>query len=95
MNKSPLPTILLSVLALSAVASVVLCWLFINTSREMRGLNDQATRIKGRSIAIDALVNDLREYSKHNPQIDPILDPVLESAGIKRSTTSTNKPAAN
>jgi hypothetical protein len=92
MKNSPLSTILLGVLTLSALASVVLCWLNISNTRELRGLQTQATLINNNRATINALVNDSLEYSKTHHEIDP----VLESVGLrpgKSASTSTSKPA--
>ena len=43
MKNNPLTTILLGVLTLSALASVVLCWLYISNTRELRSLQTQAS----------------------------------------------------
>jgi hypothetical protein len=92
MKNTPLTTILLGVLTLSALASVVLCWLYISNTRELRSLQTQATLINNNRSIINALANDTLEYSKTHPAIDP----VLESLGFKpgkASPTATTKPA--
>ncbi|MCX6914265.1 MAG: hypothetical protein WCK27_12190 [Verrucomicrobiota bacterium] len=92
MKNSPLTTILLGVLTVSALASVVLCWLNIANTRELRTLQSQATLINNNKAFINALVNESMEYSKTHHEIDPI----LESVGLKPGKTtppSTTKPA--
>jgi len=92
MKNSPLMTILLGVLTVSALASVVLCWLNIANTRELRTLQSQATLINNNKAFINALVNESMEYSKTHHEIDPI----LESVGLKPGKTtpsSTTKPA--
>jgi hypothetical protein len=92
MKNSPLTTILLGVLTVSAMASVVLCWLNIANTRELRSLQSQATLINNNKAFIQALVNETMEYSKTHHEIDPI----LESVGLKPGKTTpppTNKPA--
>ncbi len=78
MRNSPLTTILLGLLTLSAVASVVLCWLNISNTRELRSLQAQVT-VNNNNAFINALVNDSVEYSKTHHDIEP----VLESVGLK------------
>ena len=97
MKNSPLTTILLGVLTLSALASVVFCWLNISATRELRTLQTQATLINNNRAMINLLVNDTMEYGKTHHEIDPI----LESVGLKpaksvpaTATISTPKPAA-
>jgi hypothetical protein len=79
MNKSPLPTILLAVLAVSAIASVVLCWNYISNTRQIRMLNLTAAQINNNRALLNALATDALEYSKRNPAINPL----LESIGAK------------
>jgi hypothetical protein len=90
MKNSPLTLILLGVLAVSTLASVVLCWLNISNTRELRSLQTQATLINNNKAFINALVSESMEYSKTHHDIDPI----LESVGLKPSKTAqtpTNK----
>jgi hypothetical protein len=88
MKNNPLTTILLGVLTVSALASVVLCWLYISNTRELRSLQSQANMINNNRTVMTALANDTMEYSKKNPAIDPI----LESVGLKPSKSTA--PAA-
>jgi hypothetical protein len=90
MNKSPLPTILLAVLAVSALASVVLCWQYISNTRQLRQLNTSAAQINNNRAIINALATDALEYSKRNPSIDPL----LESIGAKPAKAGTAPAAA-
>ncbi len=92
MNKSPLTTILLGVLTLSALASVLLCWFYISNTRELRALQTQASFINNNRTIINALATDTLEYSKSHPAIDPL----LESLGFKPGRTNPatgSKPA--
>ncbi len=89
MKNSPLTTILLGVLTVSALASVVLCWLYISNTRELRSLQSQANIINNNRAVMTALANDALEYSKKNPAIDPI----LESVGLKPSKSGATAPA--
>jgi hypothetical protein len=79
MKNSPLTTVLIGVLTVSALASVLLCWSYNSRIRELRQLQTQASMINNNRTMINALANDAVEYSKKNPAIDPI----LESAGLK------------
>lgn len=79
MKQSPLTTALLFILVASALASVVLCWVYISNARELRVLQGQAAMVNNNRAYINALASDALEYSKKNPAIDPI----LEAAGIK------------
>jgi hypothetical protein len=92
MKNSPLMTILLGVLTVSALASVVMCWLNISNTRELRALQTQVTLINNNQAMINALVNESVEYSKTHHEIEP----VLESIGLKLNKTASapaSKPA--
>ena len=92
MKNSPLITILLGALTLSALASLVLCWLWMSSVRQHRELARQMSLVNNNRNVITALANDTLEYSKKNPAIDPI----LESVGLKpakSAPTATNKPS--
>jgi hypothetical protein len=81
MKNSPLTSILLAVLAISAVWSIISCMRYINNTRQIRQLQSQVAGIQYRQSAFQALVADTTEYGKTHPKIDPI----LESIGYKRN----------
>jgi len=90
MNKSPLTYILTGALVLSALVSLVTCYLSIQYSRELRSLQYQVMTINFKRGVINALASDVMEYSKTHPAIDPI----LESVGKPKSAASApGKPA--
>jgi len=92
MKNSPLTTILLGVLTLSALASVGLCWAYISNTRELRSLQNQAALINNNRAMINALAADTVEYSKTHPAIDPL----LETMGLKpakAAPAAASKPA--
>ncbi len=75
MKNSPLTTILLALLAISAVLSVVFCLSYNKKTRELRSLQFQVSQINGRTAAVNQLMSDVVEYSKKNHEIDKILEP--------------------
>jgi hypothetical protein len=79
MKNSPLATVLLVLLACAALGALILCPMYVKASRELRGLQSGVAGIQARQQYMMSLANDALEYSKRNPQIDPI----LEAAGIK------------
>ena len=79
MKNDPTVGRLIGVLSLSALASVILCVLYIQSSRQVRPLQNQVTGITNERMRIGLFVNDLVDYSRTHPAIDPL----LESAGIK------------
>jgi len=90
MKNDPLTGILTGVLALSALVSVGFFYSYVKDTREMRSLNSQVYLINSRRAAVTSLANDVMEYSKRNPAIDPI----LEAAGLKpRAAATSGKPA--
>ena len=93
MKNSPLTTILLGVLTLSALASVVLCWLYISNTRALRTLQAQAAQINNNRAVINALAADTVEYSKTHQAIEPLLESVGLKPG-KSAPATTNKAAA-
>jgi hypothetical protein len=91
MKNSPLPMILLVVLAASALLSLMLCWLTIGRSRELGTLRYDSSIIDTKRRIGGGLAADALEYSKTHSDIIPI----LEAAGLKpRAAAPTNKPAS-
>ena len=88
MKNDPLIGTLVGVLALSALASVALCYLYVAKSRELRALQGQVMLVTNRRAAFNALIVDSMEYSKKNSAIDPI----LVAFGAK-TNSAPNKPA--
>jgi hypothetical protein len=92
MKNNPMTTVLLGVLALSALASVVLCLLFTSNTRQRNLLQSQATAVMNKRTVLNALANDVVKYSEQNRDIDPILQSVGLKPG-KATPVTTNKPA--
>jgi hypothetical protein len=92
MKKSPLPTILLVVLLVSALGSLLLCWMYVSNARELRRLQAQGQVAQNQLTVFNQLVNDVAEYSKTHPAVEPI----LESIGVKmiKPGTTSAAPAA-
>lgn len=98
MKNSPLTTLLLGLLLISALASLFLVWRYGHAVQERRMLQAQIAAIQNNNAKVNALAGELVEYSKTHPAIDP----VLESVGIKQAkpgvlppSLSTPKPAAH
>ena len=91
MKNNQLTTILLGLLTISALASVVLCWLYISNTRQRNALQAQANLIVNNRNVMSALVNDTLEYSKTHSAIDPILESLRLKAG-KTAATAPSKP---
>jgi hypothetical protein len=93
MKNNQLTTILLGLLTISALASLVLCWLYVSNTRELRTLQSQVAMINNNRNVMTALANDAVEYSKKNQDIDPILVSVGLKPG-KGAPTNAPKPSA-
>jgi hypothetical protein len=92
MKNNQLTTILLGLLTVSALASVVICWLYISNTREMRMLQAQVGIANNNRTVMSALANDVVEYSKKNADINPI----LLSVGLKPGNSApTNAPKSS
>ena len=89
MKSDPLIGTLVGVLALSALASLGLCYFYISDARELRAVQGQINFMNTRRATVASLLNDAMEYSKHNAEIDPLLIAV----GAKAAPAPTNKPA--
>lgn len=85
MKQSPLTTVLLVLLVLSALASIALCLGYISNVTKLRRFQAEAAAVNNNRAIISALATDALEYSKKNQAIDPI----LEAAGVKAGKTSS------
>jgi hypothetical protein len=74
MKNSPLTTVLLLILVVSALASVTLCWLYMSNVRQSRAAQSDAVNMQRNQALIGQLARDAVEYSKKNPAIEPILE---------------------
>ncbi len=95
MNSSPLPKILLSILAVIAVASAVLCWRYSATAKQMRDTQRMVAQMGAQQQIFALLVNDCAEYAKRNPAMDQLLRSigVAGQAAVPAAAPRTNKPA--
>ena len=96
MKSDPLIGVLVGVLAVSALVSLGLCYLYVQDVRDLRVLQGQVNIINNANAqraALTALLGEAVEYSKKNPDIDPM----LEAVGAKQPRTApapANKPAS-
>ena len=86
MKNSPLTTILLVLLAISAVLSLIFFWKYNSRLGELRGLQFQVNQINQKGVVINQMMNDVLEYSKRTTNRD--IDRLLETFGV------TNRPPA-
>ena len=95
MKSSSLPTLLLGVLALSALASLGLCWSHISSVRDVRALQPQAMAAQNNRNIAAQMAAEVIEYSKTHPDILPILDAVgLRAKNAGSPPAQPAKPAS-
>jgi hypothetical protein len=89
MKSNSQPSILLALLAVTIVANLVLCFLYVQNLRTVRNLQPLLPQIQNNRVIANSLLNDVLEYSKTHPDITPILDPIMK----KTSTAVSGKPS--
>jgi hypothetical protein len=97
MKNSSLVNVLLAVAAASALASLILCGLYIAKDREDRALRSQDAAIRNNEAFFNQIANDVLEYSKTHPAIEPIIDTYLRPkapAASAPTKPSATKPAS-
>jgi hypothetical protein len=77
----------MAVLAVSAVTSLIFCWLYITNTREMRRLNGEMRFVNDLRLRTRPLVEESGQYAMHNPKMEAL----LETFGLKLN--KTNAPA--
>jgi len=89
MKNSPLTTVLLGVLVLSAAISLVLCWQYMSYVRElrtMRGKADHINQVAQMRSVTGNLIRDAVDFSTTHKNLEPL----LQQFGIYK----TNVPSA-
>ena len=81
MKNSPLITILLVAVCLTALLVGGLAIAYERHFRSLRKLQPQIANAQGMQNLVNAVANEALEYSKHNPAIDPILQTVNVKPG--------------
>jgi hypothetical protein len=81
MKNSPLITILLAAVCLTAVLVAGLALAYELHFRALRRLQPVVANAQNLQGAVNALATEALEYSKHNPAIDPILQAVNVKPG--------------
>ena len=79
--------VLLAVAAASALASLILCGLYVAKAKQLRTLQSQQALVHYRSAVYNQLANDVLEYGKTHSAISPLIDKYLKP--------KTEAPAAN
>ena len=84
--------LLITGVVVSGLLSIVFAFVFSFGTRDLRRIQSQVATVNTRLNLAQALLNDTLEYSKRNPDLDPI----LQSLKLKpaEAGASTNRPAA-
>ena len=91
MKNDGLTSILLGVLAVSALASLVLFAVQIKYNRQYAALQQRVAAVNVRQAAIRQLISDVAEYAKTTKDKKEILD-ILESVGLKAVISEPGNP---
>jgi hypothetical protein len=83
-EKNVVPLVLVGLLFICAITSAASAIVYLQSSAELRGIQIQAATLDQKRNLTRALANDVLEYSKRNPEIDPL----LRSVGLKPALTS-------
>ena len=89
MKNSPLATALIVIVGFFTVMIVFLSVVFELHMKRFQKLQPQVVNVQNYQNIVNALANEALEYSKRNPAIDPILEPV----GVKPGKTTPSAPA--
>jgi len=97
MNNSPLPKVLLVILALLSVLCLWYCWSFRKEVTELRRTNAEMSQVNYKFQVFQALMADAGEYSKHNAAIEPILRSVnpANAAAAAAAAQTAAKPSSS
>lgn len=91
MKSNPFTTALTWLLGTSVILSVIFSIQYLFRTRELRSLQSQVAQYQVTQQHVNQLLADLVEYSKHDTNIEPI----LQTVGLKRTpATPSTKPAA-
>ncbi len=98
MNKSPLPKLLLAILAVIAVWSVVLCFQYVSRARQARALQTNTARLinwqQEWQQRLALLGSESAEYAKQHPAMDQLLRSMTAAAHNGAPTATAPKQTA-
>jgi hypothetical protein len=84
MKNSPMATVLLAILGVSAFVSLFLCWAFSSNTVELRRMQSILGTQNANRQRMVGLLNESAEYARRNPKIEPVLEPF----GYRRAVTN-------
>ncbi len=85
MKSNGFTSILLGILAVSALASLILCGFYIHYARQSRAIQGTIGAINLRQAGVQQLIGDVVEYSKKTKDNKEIVQ-ILESVGLRAIT---------
>jgi len=94
MKNNSTTTILTWVMAAGLILSLGFSVKFFFQTKEYRTYQAEMSRYQQTHSVLNALLNDLVEYSRHDPKIDPILETIGVRVNRAAPGATTNKPAA-
>lgn len=87
MKSNGFTSILLGILAVSALASLVLCGFYIHYTRQYRGLQGAIGAINLRQVGVQQLIGEVVDYSRKTKDNKEILQ-ILETVGLRAVTNA-------
>lgn len=93
MKNNAVTATLLGMLLVSAIFTAVLTYRYVSSLRKLRGLQPAIVQINYNRNFMQALANEMVEYSKRNPSIDPLLQSVGLKPGPNAPAAGAAKPA--
>ena len=94
MSKNPFAGVLIGLLFICGAVAAAFAVVYTISSCDLRKIQPQVAEIQGRLNLAQALLNDTLEYSKRNPDIDPLLQSLNFKTNVSKAGTANPKPAA-
>ena len=93
MKNNPLAATLLGMLLVSTIFTAVLTYRYVSSLRKLRAMQPVVVQINFNRNIMQALANELEEYSKRNPSLEPLLRSISPKSGPNAPATGAAKPA--
>jgi hypothetical protein len=93
MKNNPLAATLLGMLLVSTIFTALLTYRYVSSLRKLRAMQPVVVQINFNRNIMQALANELEEYSKRNPSLEPLLRSISPKPGLNAPTTGAAKPA--
>jgi hypothetical protein len=93
MRNNQFAVVLAGLLAISTLVTAWLTFRYVSSVQKLQVLQPQLANVNNSRSIIISLVNDTLEYSKHNKDIDPLLQAMnLKPGGAVVAPTPNTKP---